>query len=244
MEKVIVQALFKRLKFDHTKQNYSKSLRPIKISEIFRCIGITYSWSEHTSNVSTQKSHLVEFAVLEKHKVKIKESGNNWCLYFQSLMGKLSFKLHKNERNTDISLYQLHLPKLYKNILKYYRLNSFKEIAIGFNHGLHTTLGFLADVSDGSFVLFGRCSPYLCLQFILSVSENLFALSHNRTPHINKVAGIRGTRRPYVWGDMVSEIAWQPTLGSPTWFVWCRDLLLDVGFSICHPLDSGLHSVF
>ena len=46
-------------------------------------------------------------------------------------MSKLSCKLHKNENNLDISFYQIYLPKLLKNILKYYWLNLFKEIAIG-----------------------------------------------------------------------------------------------------------------
>ena len=45
-------------------------------------------------------------------------------------MGKLSSKLCKNENYIDVPLYQIYLPKLHENILKYYRL--FKEIAIGF----------------------------------------------------------------------------------------------------------------
>ena len=40
-------------------------------------------------------------------------------------MIKLSSKLRRNENNTDISLYQIYLPKLYENILKYYKLNLF-----------------------------------------------------------------------------------------------------------------------
>ena len=55
-------------------------------------------------------------------------------IYGQGAMGQLLSKLCKNEKITDISFYQMHLPKLLENILKYYRLNSFKEIAIGFNH--------------------------------------------------------------------------------------------------------------
>ena len=66
-------------------------------------------------------------------------------------MSKL-FKLRKNENNTDISLYLIYLPKLYENILKYYRLNSFKEISIGFNHGLQTTSKSPANLSDGLLV--------------------------------------------------------------------------------------------
>ena len=48
-------------------------------------------------------------------------------------MGKLLSKLCENENNTDTSLYQVYLPKLHENILKYYRLNLFKEITMGFN---------------------------------------------------------------------------------------------------------------
>ena len=35
-------------------------------------------------------------------------------------MDKLLSKLCKKENSTDISLYQIYLPKLYENILKYY----------------------------------------------------------------------------------------------------------------------------
>ena len=49
-------------------------------------------------------------------------------------MGKLSFKLRQNENNSEISLYHIHLARLNENILKYYWLDLFKEIAIGFNY--------------------------------------------------------------------------------------------------------------
>ena len=55
-------------------------------------------------------------------------------------MGQLSCKLLKNKNNTGISLNQTYLPKLEENILKYYRLKLFKEIAIISYHSLHTTL--------------------------------------------------------------------------------------------------------
>ena len=42
-------------------------------------------------------------------------------------MGKLS-TLQQNENDTDISLYQIYLQKSQENILKYCKLNSFKEI--------------------------------------------------------------------------------------------------------------------
>ncbi len=52
----------------------------------------------------------------------------------------------------DISLYQIYLPKLHENILKYYRLNLFKEIAIIFNLELQTTPESPANVSHGFLV--------------------------------------------------------------------------------------------
>ena len=63
-------------------------------------------------------------------------------------MGKLSSKLRKNENNTDISFYQIYLPKLYENIFKYYRLNLFKEMTIFFNHSILTT-SESTSLSDG-----------------------------------------------------------------------------------------------
>ena len=35
-------------------------------------------------------------------------------------VGKLSSKMTQNENNTDYTLYQIHLPELHENILKYY----------------------------------------------------------------------------------------------------------------------------
>ena len=37
----------------------------------------------------------------------------------QNMMGKFSSKLGKNKNNADISLWQIYLPKLHKNTLKY-----------------------------------------------------------------------------------------------------------------------------
>ena len=54
-------------------------------------------------------------------------------------MCKLSSNIPQNENDTDISLYRMSLQKLNENILKYSRLNFFKEITIGFNNGLQTT---------------------------------------------------------------------------------------------------------
>ena len=54
-------------------------------------------------------------------------------------MGKLSSKLRKNENYTDILPYQIYFSKLSENLLKYYWLNVFKEIATDFNPGFQTT---------------------------------------------------------------------------------------------------------
>ena len=64
-------------------------------------------------------------------------------------MGKVSSKLHKNENNTDIVLYQIYLPQILENIFKYYVLNSFKEIDIGFKRSLQTTSESPASLTDG-----------------------------------------------------------------------------------------------
>ena len=66
--------------------------------------------------------------------------------------GKLLLKFHKNVINIDISLYQIYLPKLHENILKYFRLNLFREITISFNHGLRTTSELPASLSDALLV--------------------------------------------------------------------------------------------
>ena len=49
----------------------------------------------------------------------------------------------------DITLYQIYWEKLHENILRFYRLNIFKEITIGFNYGLQMTLESPASLSDG-----------------------------------------------------------------------------------------------
>ena len=67
-------------------------------------------------------------------------------------MSKLSFKLHKNKDNTEILLYQIYLPKLHENILKYCRFTSFKEITISFIYGLQMILESSASLSKGLLV--------------------------------------------------------------------------------------------
>ena len=61
-------------------------------------------------------------------------------------------KLGKIENNSDISLYQIYLRKLHKNIWKYYRYNLFQEITSSFNPGLQTTSESPASFSDGLLV--------------------------------------------------------------------------------------------
>ena len=58
-------------------------------------------------------------------------------------MGKLSPKLRKNENNI-ISLIRLH-----ENILKYFLLDLFKELAIRFSHVFQTTSQSPVSLFDG-----------------------------------------------------------------------------------------------
>ena len=67
-------------------------------------------------------------------------------------MGELTPILRKNENNTDTSFHLNYLPKLHLNILKYYWLNLFKEIALDFNYSLQTTLESPENHSDGLLV--------------------------------------------------------------------------------------------
>ena len=87
----------------------------------------------------------LEFLAGRKTFLKLKKN-----LSIQGAKGEFSSKLCKNEKNTDIiSLYQIYLLKLH-DILKYNRLDLFKEI--GFNHGLQMTLETHASLSDGFLV--------------------------------------------------------------------------------------------
>ena len=65
----------------------------------------------------------------------------------QVVIGKLSSQLCKNENN-NISLSPIYLLKLHDNILKYNKLYSFKEIAIG----PQRTSEYLASLSDSLLV--------------------------------------------------------------------------------------------
>ena len=145
-------------------------------------------------------------------------------IYVHDLMSKLlSSKLRKNENNIDMSLYQTYLAKLHENILKYNRLNLFKEITIGFNHSFQMTLESSESLSDG---LFGKCCCYPCLQFIFRVASlaQLFT-THNR------------------WLDvyMVTVIFSHPILGFLACVTWGRVQLPDIRSSSNHLLEPGLH---
>ena len=76
------------------------------------------------------------------------------CVYIytytctESVKSKLSSKIHKNENKSDISLYQVYLPKSSENIFKYYRLDLYNEIRIGFKQALQMTSKFSASLSN------------------------------------------------------------------------------------------------
>ena len=67
-------------------------------------------------------------------------------------MSKLLYKWRQNENDVGISLYPIYSPKLDENILKHYWLNLSKEITMGFNDALRTTLEFPASIFDASLV--------------------------------------------------------------------------------------------
>ena len=135
-------------------------------------------------------------------------------------MDKLSSKLCKNENYTGISLSQIYLSKLQKNILKYFRLNLFKNIAVGFNHCFQISSEFPVSLSGGIFVWIDKCCHYPCLQFIFGVAQSFVSLSLNCIPSIIiQVIAICRVRWPDFWGNVVAEIFWH-LLCSPTCVVW------------------------
>ena len=79
-------------------------------------------------------------------------------------MSKLLSKLHKNQNSTDTSLYQIYLPKLHEDTLKYYRLDLFKEIAIFFNDSLQMSLESPTSISNDLLVEIGKCYCYQVAQ--------------------------------------------------------------------------------
>ena len=73
-----------------------------------------------------------------------------------------------------------------------------------------------------------KCCRYRCLQFILVLLGILFSQRLQNT--IIKGVSIWEVGRPDVWGDVVVEIIWHPTLS----FIASEP---DVGSSNNHPLD-------
>ena len=67
----------------------------------------------------------------------------------QSGMSKLSSKLNRHENNFKILLYQVYLPTFYENILKYFRLDFFKEITFDFNQRIQKNLESSTSLSNG-----------------------------------------------------------------------------------------------
>ena len=122
------------------------------------------------------------------------------------------YELCKNENSINISLHQIYLPKLHENILKYYGLNWVKDIAIGFNHSLHTTSESSASLSNSLFVGICKCCHYPCLQFIFNVAWSFVSLSLNHAWLIIKGIAIWGVRWSDVWGGKVTETFLQPRL--------------------------------
>ena len=72
-----------------------------------------------------------------------------------------------------------------------------------------------------------------------------FGLSLNRTPHIIiKRVTIYGGRRPDLRVNVVAEIFWQLTLGSPAYVLFWKVLLPHQGSSSSHSLDTEQHHLF
>ena len=83
-------------------------------------------------------------------------------------------KLRKNEKNAKISLYKIYLPKVHENIMECYRLNLFKEVAIGFNYGLQMTSETPTSLSNGVFAaVILAFSSSLVLHKVLLVSGSI-----------------------------------------------------------------------
>ena len=130
----------------------------------------------------------------------------------QDEKGKLS-KLRKNENNIDVSLYDIKLPKLHENILKYNWLDVFKEIAIDFYYGSQTTSESPASI----LVQIGKCCLYPCLQFIFNLARGFVGILLILALRIiiEEIA-ILGVRQPDVRAD---------SLVSPVCVGWNRVLM-------------------
>ena len=85
----------------------------------------------------------------------------------------------KNENNTDISLYQIYLPNLQENILKYYWFNLFKEIFISFNYGFETISKSSVRLSDCPHVELVNAAGIFAFNSSLMLLRLFFGLSLN-----------------------------------------------------------------
>ena len=95
------------------------------------------------------------------------------------LIGKLSSSLCKHINNANLLLYPIYLLKLHKTILKYYRLNLFKETMISFNHGLQMSSESLASLYNGLLAERSKYLNYPYLQSIFDVFAQLRPIENN-----------------------------------------------------------------
>ena len=79
----------------------------------------------------------------------------------------------------------LHLQKLYDNISKSNRLNTFEEIAICFSDGFQMTSQSPKSLFSSSFLSIGKCWRYSYIQFIFALTQSLVNLSLKHATHNN-----------------------------------------------------------
>ena len=125
--------------------------------------------------------------------------------------------------------------KLHGNNLKYYGLLLILLIIL-------LTAETPASFSCGILIWIGKYCRCSCIQFIFDVAWSFVGLSHKLAPNIiiTRIP-IWDVRWPYIKGDTVAGIFWQPRKGSSAFGSWRRDLLPDIGSSNCHPLVPEQH---
>ena len=99
----------------------------------------------------------------------------------QYARGKLSSKLCKSINNTDISFYQIYLPKLHENILKYYWINLFKKLTLASTSTSRQLPNLLKAFSI--FSLFKLINTAIILTFTSFLWLHWFLLVSCSTPH-------------------------------------------------------------
>ena len=132
-----------------------------------------------------------------------------WLLHFtlniQCAIGKLSSKLHKNKNNTDITLYQICLPKLHK--ISWNAINSLKK-CYWLKPWHSDNFGILCKPFQQSSFL--NCWMWLLSlpHFIFSVAWSFAGLSLNCTTHmIIKGIKIWWVKQPNTRRDVVAEFS-------------------------------------